>query len=89
MSWMRLQRNIISVSVEDYYIDGKRIASDAIDVADPAQRCLLDYSMLCNDSTNENGVEIGDPTETALINLGSRLKRGPSASFFPRRNSGW
>ena len=32
----------------------------------------MDYSILCNDSTNENGVEIGDPTETALINLGSR-----------------
>ena len=46
------------MTVEDYYIDGKRIASDAIDVADPAQRCLLDYSILCNDSTNENGVEI-------------------------------
>ena len=60
------------MTVEDYYIDGKRITADAIDVADPAQRCLLDYSILCNDSTNENGVEIGDPTETALINLGSR-----------------
>ncbi len=58
------------MTVEDYYIDGKRITADAIDVADPAQRCLLDYSILCNDSTNENGVEIGDPTETALINLG-------------------
>lgn len=41
-------------------------------MADPAQRFLLDCSILCNDSTNENGVEIGDPTETALINLGSR-----------------
>ena len=41
-------------------------------MADLAQRRLLDYSILCNDSTNENGVEIGDPTETALINLGSR-----------------
>lgn len=60
------------MTVEDYYIDGKRITADAIDVADPTQRCLLDYSILCNDSTNENGVEIGDPTETALINLGSR-----------------
>ena len=29
--------------------------------------------MLCNDSTNENEQEIGDPTETALINLGSNL----------------
>ena len=60
------------MTVEDYYIDGKRIPVAAIDIADPAQRCLLEYSILCNDSTNENGVEIGDPTETSLINLGSR-----------------
>lgn len=59
------------MTVEDYYVDGKRIAANAIDTADPAQRYLLDCSILCNDSTNENGVEIGDPTETALINLGS------------------
>ena len=31
------------------------------------------FSMLCNDSTNQNGQEIGDPTETALINFGSLL----------------
>jgi Ca2+-transporting ATPase len=28
---------------------------------------------LCNDSTNLNGEEIGDPTETALINLGDKV----------------
>lgn len=60
------------MTVEDYYIDEKRIPASALDVMDPAQRYLLDCSILCNDSTNENGVEIGDPTETALINLGSR-----------------
>ena len=60
------------MTVEDYYIEGRRIRADEIDVVDPAQRFLLDCSILCNDSTNENGVEIGDPTETALINLGSR-----------------
>ena len=37
------------MTVEDYYIDGKRISAAAIDAADPAQRCLLDYSILCND----------------------------------------
>lgn len=31
------------------------------------------FSILCNDSTNTDGQEIGDPTETALINLGSNL----------------
>ena len=74
------------MTVEDYYIDGKRITADAIDVADPAQRCLLDYSILCNDSTNENGVEIGDPTETALINLGSRygIEAAGVRKLYPR-----
>lgn len=60
------------MTVEDYYVEGRRISAAAIDVDDAAQKCLMDYSILCNDSTNENGVEIGDPTETALINLGSR-----------------
>ena len=60
------------MTVEDYYIDGKRIAAAAVDVSDPDQSCLLYDSILCNDSTNENGMEIGDPTETALINLGKR-----------------
>ncbi len=60
------------MTVEDYYIDGKRIPAGEIDITDLAQRRLLDDSILCNDSTNENGVEIGDPTETALINLVSR-----------------
>ena len=74
------------MTVEDYYIDGKRITADAIDVADPAQRCLLDYSILCNDSTNENGVEIGDPTETALINLSSRygIEAAEVRTLYPR-----
>ncbi len=33
------------------------------------------YSL--NDATNMDGVEIGDPTETALIKLGSRLGMDP------------
>lgn len=62
------------MTVEDYYVEGKRIPADAINLKDDAQKQLLIYSILCNDSTNEGGVEIGDPTETALINLGSKLK---------------
>ena len=74
------------MTVEDYYIDEKRIPASAIDVMDPAQRYLLDCSILCNDSTNENGVEIGDPTETALINLGSRcgIHAAEVRSTYPR-----
>lgn len=61
------------MTVQDYYIDEKRITADKIDLSDDNQRMLLHCSMLCNDSTNTDGQEIGDPTETALINLGSNL----------------
>lgn len=61
------------MTVEDYYVNGMRIHADQIDVSDPQQSMLLLSSILCNDATNVDGVEIGDPTETALINLGVQL----------------
>ena len=61
------------MTVEDYYVEGKEIPADSIDLEDEAQKQLLRHSILCNDSTNKNGEEIGDPTETALINLGDKL----------------
>ena len=44
--------------------------------------------MLCNDSKNTDGVEIGDPTETALINLGSKLGLDPEEirTKYPRES---
>ncbi len=33
------------MTVEDYYIEGRRIRADEIDMADPAQRFLLDCSI--------------------------------------------
>ena len=54
-------------------VEGKEIPADSIDLEDEAQKQLLRHSILCNDSTNKNGEEIGDPTETALINLGDKL----------------
>lgn len=61
------------MTVEDYYVNGSRIPADKIDPEQENQRKLLRFSILCNDSTNTAGKEIGDPTETALINLGSKL----------------
>lgn len=74
------------MTVEDYYVGGVRIPAAHIDLKKPAQKQLLDYSMLCNDSTNVNGEEIGDPTETALINLGDKLGRKAESvrCFYPR-----
>ena len=57
------------MTVEDYYVDEVCIKAGGIDLNDPSQSRLLIGSMLCNDSKITDGVEIGDPTETALINL--------------------
>ena len=64
------------MTVEDYYVNEKRIPAAEIDIQKKEQRQLLDYSILCNDATNVDGMEIGDPTETALINIGTRLGVG-------------
>lgn len=61
------------MTVEDYYVDGRRIQAEKISLGSRNQELLLRFSILCNDSTNEEGTEIGDPTETALINLGHQL----------------
>lgn len=44
-----------------------------IDPSNPVHKDLMRLSILCNDSTNIDGEEIGDPTETALINLADKL----------------
>ena len=61
------------MTVEQYYVNETVIPADKIDVKDSEQEKLMYFSILCNDSTNVDGVQIGDPTETALINLGSKL----------------
>lgn len=61
------------MSIEHYYVDGQDIPADQIDPANPLQEQMLKFSILCNDSTNVEGQEIGDPTETAMINLGDKV----------------
>ncbi len=61
------------MTVENYYLHGRRINAADIDTEKDEERQLLVSSMLCNDSSIADGNEIGDPTETALINVGERL----------------
>ncbi len=49
----------------------------AVDLTDSSQSSLMISSILCNDATNADGIEIGDPTETALLNLASGLGMDP------------
>lgn len=39
---------------------------------DPLAEKLIDFGVLCSDAKEENGTEIGDPTELALIHLAER-----------------
>lgn len=79
------------MTVEEYYVEGEKISAGEIDMKRPGQELLLLCSILCNDSSNTDGQEIGDPTETALVNLGKRLgvsavdvrKRYPRVSEIP------
>ncbi len=61
------------MTVEYYYVDGRKIPAENIDVMCPVEKQMLRYSILCNDSSNSNGEELGDPTEVALIALGDAL----------------
>lgn len=60
------------MTVEHYYLDGKDVPADQVDPENPLHKQMLRLSILCNDSTNIDGQEIGDPTETALINIGDK-----------------
>lgn len=71
------------MTVEDYYVHGRRIKAEDINLQNQEERQLLRCSMLCNDSSIADGREIGDPTETALINLGRKL----GASYEAERES--
>ena len=58
------------MTIEHYYTDGQDILAEQVDPKNPLHKQMLRLSILCNDSTNIQGQEIGDPTETAMINLG-------------------
>lgn len=61
------------MTVEDYYVNGKRIKASDIDLSNKNQKKLMIESILCNDASVSEDKEIGDPTETALIFLADKL----------------
>lgn len=61
------------MTVKKVYVDGKLIDGESLSLDDNVQAYLLKNAILCNDSTSQEGKEIGDPTEVALVNLGHKL----------------
>lgn len=56
------------MTVRKIVVDGHVIAADDGDMDNDDEKLLVRASVLCNDSQCKDGVEIGDPTETALVN---------------------
>ncbi len=61
------------MTVKKVFLDNKLIDGEDLDIKDELSNYLVSSSILCNDSTSKDGVEIGDPTEVALVNLGHKL----------------
>lgn len=61
------------MTVENCYTDGVCAETAEIDLLNHAQKELVIFSMLCNDSQIADGKEVGDPTETALVRVGENL----------------
>ena len=57
------------MTVRKIVINGHIVSAEDADVAHADESLLVRASVLCNDSQCKDGVEIGDPTETALINF--------------------
>ncbi len=61
------------MTVEDYYVNGLRTPVDEISMDDQEESMLFLSSILCNDASIDDGMDIGDPTETALLHVGELL----------------
>lgn len=68
------------MTVRKIMVNGRIIDTDAVDLdGEDGERIrtMTGAMILCNDSSCKDGVEIGDPTETALINFGAKLGLDP------------
>ncbi len=61
------------MTTKKVYLNHTLVDGDTLDYTNPLERLLLQSAVLANDSTNQEGQEIGDPTEVALANLGQKL----------------
>lgn len=57
------------MTVKEVYIDGKCLLPEEIDITSSLHRYFLYIAILNNDSSIRDGKDIGDPTETCLLNM--------------------
>lgn len=57
------------MTVKKFFIGGESRSAKEADIDSKLERKLLYAGILCNDASNVDGKEIGDPTEVALLNF--------------------
>lgn len=60
------------MTVTDIYVDDINFLPEEADIMDMAQGMLIYNAVLNNDSSINDGKDIGDPTETCLLNMASK-----------------
>ncbi|MBS5885081.1 MAG: calcium-translocating P-type ATPase, PMCA-type [Clostridium sp.] len=64
---------INKMTVKKFYINGETKNLEQIDIKNDESKLLVDGMILCNDATSKDGVQTGDPTEVALIDVGNKI----------------
>lgn len=64
---------INKMTVKKYYVNGQIYNLESIDIKNKETKLLTHGMILCNDATSKDGVQTGDPTEVALIDVGNKI----------------
>ncbi len=64
---------INKMTVKKYYVNGQIYNLKSIDIKNKETKLLTYGMILCNDATSKDGVQTGDPTEVALIDVGNKI----------------
>ena len=64
---------INKMTVKKYYVNGEVYNLDNINIDNNETKLLVHGMILCNDATSRDGVQTGDPTEVALIDVGNKV----------------
>ncbi len=64
---------INKMTVKKFYVNGEIKNLETIDIKNNETNLLVNGMVLCNDATSNDGVQTGDPTEIALIDIGNKV----------------
>ena len=64
---------INKMTVKKYFVNNEIKSLDEIDKENPESKLLIEGMVLCSDATSKDGVQTGDPTEVALVDVGNKV----------------